>query len=76
MELNEDDLHYNIYRELKELYKERIYNVPQYRDKFNKLGDFMHEILEFVKDDSNENFKKYNCYYRDYPNRKSKFCKM
>lgn len=28
----------------------------------------MNEYLEFVKDDSNENFKKYNCHYRDYPN--------
>jgi len=69
MELNEDDFHYNIYNELKELYKDRVYNEPQYRDKFDELCDFMNEYLEFVKDDSNKNFKKYNCHYRDYPNR-------
>jgi hypothetical protein len=70
IELKENDFHYNVFDELKELYKERVYNEPQqYRDKFNELGDFMNEYLEFVKDDSNENFKKYNCYYRDYPNR-------
>jgi hypothetical protein len=58
LELKEDDFHYNIYNELKELYKDRVYNDPQCRDKFNELGDFMNEYLEFVKDDRNENFKK------------------
>jgi hypothetical protein len=70
LELKEDDFHYNIYNELKELYKDRVYNEPEYRDKFNELGDFMNEYLEFVKDDNNENFKKYNVrHLRDYPNR-------
>lgn len=47
-----------------------MYNEPQYEDNFNELDDFMNEYLEFVKDDSNEKFKKkYNCHYRDYPNR-------
>lgn len=69
MELNENDFHYNVYHDILEKYKDKIYNEPQYRDKFNELGDFMNEYFEFVKDDSNENFKKYNCHYRDYPNR-------
>jgi len=74
IELNEDDFHYNIYNELKELYKNRVYNEPKYRDKFNELGDFINEYLEFVKDDSNENFKKYNVRnWRDYPNR-NQYC--
>lgn len=28
MELKEDDFHYNIYNELKELYKDRVHNEP------------------------------------------------
>ena len=59
MELDRDDFHYNVYDELKERYTDRVYNEPQYKDKFNEINDFINEYLEFVKDDSNENFKKY-----------------
>jgi hypothetical protein len=73
LELKKDDFHYNIYDELTELYEERICNDSKYIDKFDELGDFINEYLEFVKDESNENFKKYNDHRRDYPNR-SQYC--
>lgn len=66
MELKKDDFHYNIYDELKELYKNRVYNYPQYRDRLEEIEDFINQYLELVKDDSNEKFKKYNCGDRDY----------
>jgi hypothetical protein len=70
LELEKDDFYYNIYDKLKELYTERVCNEPDYRDKFDELSDFINEYLDFVKDDSNENFKKYNVHHRDYPNRR------
>jgi len=75
MELKKDDFHYNIYNELKELNKDRVYNEPQYSDHLEKIEDFINEYLELVKDDSNEKFKKYNVHNRDYPNRSDKCIK-
>jgi hypothetical protein len=67
--LKEDDFHYNVYSELIELYEDRMYYDPNNRNKFDELGDFKNEYFEFVKDDSNEKFKKYNVrHWRDYPN--------
>ena len=56
IELKEDDFHYNVYNELKEMYKERT----NYSDRYVDFDDFKDEYLEYVKDDSNENFEKYN----------------
>ena len=56
IELKEDDFHYNVYNELKEMYKERT----NYSDRYVDFDDFKDEYLEYVKDNSNENFEKYN----------------
>jgi hypothetical protein len=63
LELKEDDFHYNVYEELIEMYKERT----DYTNKYVDFHDFKDEYLEYVKDDSNENFEKYNRNFCDYP---------
>ena len=65
-ELEKDDFHYNVYDELMELYNNRVNdgdNRFRYFDdtkRCNNFYDFFDEFLEYVKDDNNENFKKYN----------------